>query len=226
MKYMTIKTLSFIFLAFLIYSCSDESKQAKVNTTDIDKLSNTTISITKGNYKVVDAKAKELTKSQNHIYLKADYLSDETNLIRRKLSESCILNPGQPNRIKKIAEDLHSKEGNIKAEFYDEYNNLSSVLYSDSAIISNRNNNMTAYGNVVIYSPTTNFMLLSDQIKWENQAKRISSLEEDVSNVTVIKIIEENKKSCVQKSEGFESDMDLSNYIFIKPKGKISEDCF
>ena len=57
---MTIRTLSFIFLAFLIYSCSDESKQAKVNTTDIDKLSNTTISITKGNYKVVDAKAKEL----------------------------------------------------------------------------------------------------------------------------------------------------------------------
>ena len=223
---MTIKILSFIFLTFLFYSCNDESKQATVSTTDLDKLIDTNISITKGDYKVVDAKAKELTTDHNHIYLKANYLSDKTNAIRRKLSEAFILNSNEPNRIKKIAEDLHIQEGNIKAEFYDEYNNLSSILYSDSAIISNKNNNMIAYGNVVIYSPTTNFMLLSDQITWKNEAKRISSLEEDVSNVTVIKILEGGKTPCIQKSEGFESDMDLSNYIFYKPKGKISGDCF
>ena len=206
---MTIKILSFIFLAFLFYSCSDKSKQTTVSTTDLDKLIDTNISITKGDYKVVDAKAEELTTDHNHIYLKANYLSDKANAIRRKLSESFILNSNEPNRIKKIAEDLHDEKGNVMAEFYDEYNNVSSILYSDSAIISNKNNNMTAYGNVVIYSPTTNFMLLSDQITWENEAKRISSLDEDVSNVTVIKIIENNKKSCVQKSEAFESDMDL-----------------
>ena len=223
---MTIKILSFIFLAFLFYSCSDKSKQTTVSTTDLDKLIDTNISITKGDDKVVDAKAKELTTDHNHIYLKANYLSDKTNAIRRKLSEAFILNSNEPNRIKKIAEDLHIQEGNIKAEFYDEYNNLSSILYSDSAIISNKNNNMIAYGNVVIYSPTTNFMLLSDQITWKNEAKRISSLEEDVSNVTVIKILEGGKTPCIQKSEGFESDMDLSNYIFYEIKGKISEDCF
>ena len=223
---MTIKILSFIFLSFLFYSCSDESKQAKVNATDLDKLIDTNISITKGDYKIVDAKAEELTTDQHHIYLKANYLSDKTNAIRRKLSESFILNSNEPNRIQKIAEDLHAQKGNIKAKFYDEYNNVSSILYSDSAIINNRNNNMIAYGNVVIYSPTTNFMLLSDQITWKNEAKRISSLEEDVSNVTVIKILEGGKAPCIQKSEGFESDMDLSNYIFHKPKGKISGDCF
>ena len=52
------------------------------------------------------------------------------------------------------------------------------------------------------------------------------TISEKVLSPAVRKIIEENKKSCVQKSEGFESDMDLSNYIFYKPKGKISGDCF
>ena len=81
---------------------------------------------------------------------------------------------------------------------------------------------MIAQGNVIIYSPVPNLMLLGDKILWDNRAKRI--LSED--NITIIKIINDDKIPCVQKSKGFESDMDLSNYNFYELKGKIREDCF
>ena len=68
---------------------------------------------------------------------------------------------------------------------------------------------MTAEGNVVIYSPTTDLMLLGNKVLWDNRAKRI--LSED--NVTIVKITDNDKSPCIQKSVGFESDMDLSNYI-------------
>ena len=219
---MIVKGFKFIFLIFLVCSCSDNAQQVKIENQDLDKLLNTNISISKGNQKVVDAVAKELSKDNIHIYLKADYDSDEIKKIRNKLSISIIQKPELSNHIRNVAEELHLMEGNIKAEFYDTYNQISSVLYSDSAKISNRYNNMIAEGNVIIYSPVTNLMLLGDKILWDNRAKRILSEE----NVTIIKITEDDSIPCVQKSKGFESDMDLSNYIFYQIQGKISEVCF
>ena len=81
---------------------------------------------------------------------------------------------------------------------------------------------MIAEGNVVIYSPKTNLMLLGNKVLWDNRAKRILSEE----NVTIVKVTENDQVPCVQKSIGFESDMDLSNYIFYNIKGQIGEDCF
>ena len=75
---------------------------------------------------------------------------------------------------------------------------------------------------VVIYSPKTNLMLLGNKVLWDNRAKRILSEE----NVTIVKVTENDQVPCVQKSIGFESDMDLSNYIFYNIKGQIGEDCF
>ena len=217
------KIITIIFLSILFYSCGDNTKeQVKIENRNLDKLINTNISISKGNQKIVNAVAKELSKDEIHIYLKADYFSDESKKIRNKLSYSIIQNPEASNHIRNVAEDLHSVEGNVKAEFYNNYNEISSVLYSDSAKISNRYNNMIAQGNVIIYSPVTNLMLLGDQILWDNRARRI--LSED--NVTIVKITGDDDISCVQKSKGFESDMDLSNYIFYETTGKISEVCF
>ena len=79
---------------------------------------------------------------------------------------------------------------------------------------------MIAEGNVVIYSPNTKIMLLGSKVLWNNKAERIISDD----NVTIIKL--SDNAQCIQKSRGFESDMDLSNYIFYDIQGKIKEDCF
>ena len=219
---MTFKILSYIVMSFFLYSCGNTNQVAEIDAEQLDLLIDTNISISKGNQKIVNAVAKELSKDEIHIYLKADYTSDQSKEIRNKLSFSIIQNPEQSNHIRNVAENLHIIEGNVKAKFYNNYNDVSSILYSDSAKISNRYNNMIAQGNVIIYSPVTNLMLLGDKILWDNRAKRI--LSDD--NITIIKIIDDDKIPCVQKSKGFESDMDLSNYIFYEIKGKISEDCF
>ena len=161
--------------------------------------------------------SKKLLKDDIQIYLKADYAS--TNQLRGKLYNVMSKNHDYI-RISNLADQLHADDGNIKAEFYNDYNVLSSILYADSAQISNRYNNMIAKGHVVIYSPETNLMLLGDNVLWDNNAKRILS-EEDV---TIIKILDGSQ--CIQQSHGFESDMNLSNYIFYNIKGKISEGCF
>ena len=166
---------------------------------------------------------KELLKDENNIYLKAEYDITESSEIRSKLTQTVIQDPSSSNRIMTLALDLHKKDGNIRAEFFGKDQNIvSSILYSDSAHINNRYNNMIAEGNVVIYSPKTNLMLLGNKVLWDNRAKRILSEE----NVTIVKVTENDQIPCVQKSIGFESDIDLSNYIFYNIKGQIGEDCF
>ena len=213
----------FILYFFFMVSCSDDSVASKDKLVDIDILNFADIAISKGNQKIVNAVASKLLKDENNIYLKAEYDITESSEIRSKLTQTVIQDPSSSNRIMTLALDLHKKDGNIRAEFFGKDQNIvSSILYSDSAHINNRYNNMTAEGNVVIYSPNTNLMLLGNKVLWDNRAKRILSEE----NVTIVKVTENDQVPCVQKSIGFESDMDLSNYIFYNIKGQIGEDCF
>ena len=208
--------LIFIFSFFI--SCDNKDEASQTIFDDLDILYNTKISISKANQKIVDASASQLLKDDIHIYLKGEYKSSQSLTLRNKLSISMIQNP-MYTRISKLANDLHLSNGNVKADFY-KNNEISSLLYADSAQISNKYNNMIAEGNVVIYSPNTNIMLLGNKVLWNNKAERIISDD----NVTIIKI--SNGSQCIQKSRGFESDMDLSNYIFYNIKGQIGEDCF
>ena len=211
-----IKKYFFITL-LLFFSCNENENSNDYAFKDLDILHNTNITISKGEHRVVNAVAKKLLKDEIQIYLKADYIS--TNVLRGKLYNAMSKNHDYM-RISNLANQLHNDDGNIKAEFYNDSNILSSILYADSAQISNRYNNMIAKGHVVIYSPETNLMLLGDNVLWDNNAKRILSEEE----VTIIKIL--NGSQCIQQSHGFESDMNLSNYIFYNIKGKINEGCF
>lgn len=218
MRFIMLNIKKYFFIIFLLFfSCSENESNNDYVFKDLDILHNTNITISKGEHRVVNAVAKKLLKDEIQIYLKADYIN--TNVLRGKLYNAMSKNHDYI-RISNLANQLHTDDGNIKAEFYNDNNILSSILYADSAQISNRYNNMIAKGNVVIYSPETNLMLLGDNVLWDNNAKRILS-EEDV---TIIKILDGSQ--CIQQSHGFESDMNLSNYIFYNIKGKISEGCF
>jgi len=214
-----------ISICIILFACNKETVTNNDNFQDIDILTDANIAISKGNQKVVNAVAEELFKDEHHIYLKANYNKSESLKLRNKLASVVIQQPSYSMMIRKLASDLHDNGGNVRAEFYSSDTTasvISSILYSDSARISNMYNNMTAEGNVVIYSPTTDLMLLGNKVLWDNRAKRI--LSED--NVTIVKITDNDKSPCIQKSVGFESDMDLSNYIFYNIKGQIGEDCF
>lgn len=218
MRFIMLNIKKYFFIIFLLFfSCSENESNNDYIFKDLDILHNTNITISKGEHRVVNAVAKKLLKDEIQIYLKADYIN--TNVLRGKLYNAMSKNHDYI-RISNLANQLHTDDGNIKAEFYNDDNILSSILYADSAQINNRYNNMIAKGNVVIYSPETNLMLLGDNVLWDNNAKRILS-EEDV---TIIKILDGSQ--CIQQSHGFESDMNLSNYIFYNIKGKISEGCF
>jgi len=207
----------YLFLIILLVSCSDSNDKTKYGFKDLDVLNETNIIITKADHKVVNAVSKKLYKDENQIYLKADYLNNKET--RRNLLIAMSYKHDF-NNIINMVNSLHENDGNVKADFYNDMNQLSSVLYADSAQISNRYNNMIAKGHVVIYSPETNLMLLGDEVLWDNNAKRILSEKE----VTILKILDDSQ--CIQKSKGFESDMNLSNYIFYNIEGKINEGCF
>ena len=220
---MKLNSIYFIIYFLFIVSCSDDSVTNSNELIDIDILNFADIAISKGNQKIVNAVASKLLKDENNIYLKAEYDISESSKIRSKLTQTVIEDPSSTNRILTLALDLHKNDGNIRAEFFGKDQNVvSSILYSDSAHINNRYNNMIAEGNVVIYSPSSNLMLLGNKVLWDNRAKRILSEE----NVTIVKVSNNDQIPCVQKSIGFESDMDLSNYIFYNIKGQIGEDCF
>ena len=207
----------FFVILFIFFSCNKNDQKNDYGFKDLDILSDTNISISKGNHRVVNAVAHKLLKDELQIYLKANYTDNQE--LRRDLLIAMSKNHDY-QKISKLVNQLHSNDGNVKAEFYNNSNMLSSILYADSANISNRYNNMIAKGHVVIYSPETDLMLLGDKVKWDNNAKRI--LSED--DVTIIKIVDDSQ--CIQQSHGFESDMNLSNYIFYNIKGKINEGCF
>ena len=220
---MKLNSIYFIIYFLFIVSCSDDSVTNSNELIDIDILNFADIAISKGNQKIVNAVASKLLKDENNIYLKAEYDISASSKIRSKLTQTVIEDPSSSNRILTLALDLHKNDGNIRAEFFGKDQNVvSSILYSDSAHINNRYNNMIAEGNVVIYSPSSNLMLLGNKVLWDNRAKRILSEE----NVTIVKVSNNDHIPCVQKSIGFESDMDLSNYIFYNIKGQIGEDCF
>ena len=217
-------SLFFGIVCLLIFvSCNNKSESVVDSFEDIDILKHADISISKGDQKIVNAVASKLLKDETYIFLKANYNEIKSSEIRSKLSQIMIESPSYSSLIRNLALDLHNNDGNVRAEFYGKDQEVvSSILYSDSAQINNRHNNMVAEGNVIIYSPTTNLMLLGNKVLWDNRAKRI--LSDD--NVTIVKITEGDKSPCIQKSIGFESDMDLSNYIFYNIKGQIDEDCF
>jgi lipopolysaccharide assembly outer membrane protein LptD (OstA) len=104
--------------------------------------------------------------------------------------------------------------GNVKADFYNDLGEHVSILYSDSAKINQRTNNLRATGNVHVESDS-GFTLYANSILWDNQYKIIES-KDSVMFTTI--------KGDTMYGVGFVSDMDLTKWKIYKPTGVIKRD--
>ena len=104
--------------------------------------------------------------------------------------------------------------GNVKADFYNDLGEHVSILYSDSAKINQRTNNLLATGNVHVESDS-GFSLYSNSILWDNQYKIIESKDSVMFTTT---------EGDTMYGVGFESDMDLTKWKIYKPTGVIQRD--
>ena len=98
--------------------------------------------------------------------------------------------------------------GNVEIDMYDDGKHIS-VLYSDSAQINERNNNLIASGNVIVVSDS-GYTLRTNKINWDNSYKLITA-EDSVMFTT-------SEKDTLY-GIGFESDSDLEEWRIFKPVG-------
>ena len=103
--------------------------------------------------------------------------------------------------------------GKVISNFFNEEGLHVSTLYSDSAIIENFSNNLTAFGNVRVVSDS-GYTLLSNRILWNNQYKLVTSKDS---------VIFTNSFNDTLYGIGFESDIDLTHSKIYKPFGIIKE---
>ena len=104
--------------------------------------------------------------------------------------------------------------GDVKADFYNDLGEHVSILYSDSAKINQRTNNLWATGNVHVESDS-GFTHYANTILWDNQYKIIESKDSVMFTTT---------QGDTMYGVGFESDMDLTEWKIYKPTGVIQRD--
>ncbi|GAB1429702.1 hypothetical protein MASR2M18_05340 [Ignavibacteria bacterium] len=97
----------------------------------------------------------------------------------------------------------------VKVEFMSVYSRRVGMLTSDSAKIDDRTRNMFAYGNVKVVSDSTNVILTTPMLMWNN-GKQLLFTTEKVHIVTPTEIID---------GIGFESDQYLKNYKIFRVSG-------
>ena len=92
--------------------------------------------------------------------------------------------------------------GNVEIDFYNNMGNHMSILYAESARINERNNNLSAEGNVYIVSDS-GYTLTTNKIDWDNNYKMI---------VAKDSVMFTNTKGDTLYGIGFESDSDLEEW--------------
>jgi len=111
-------------------------------------------------------------------------------------------------KLYKDKQQLARLVGNVEIDMYDDGKHIS-VLYSDSAQINERNNNLIASGNVIVVSDS-GYTLRTNKINWDNSYKLITA-EDSVMFTT-------SEKDTLY-GIGFESDSDLEEWRIFKPVG-------
>jgi len=99
--------------------------------------------------------------------------------------------------------------GNVEANFFNEFGDHISVLFSDSAKINEKNNNLYANGNVSVVSDS-GYTLVTNHIVWDNRYKMIIAEDSVMFSTT---------DGDTLYGVGFESDMDLDHWRISRPFG-------
>ena len=139
--------------------------------------------------------------NENEIENPEIIISRENILVAKATSKHLIKNGNQDAIL----------TGDVKADFYNDIGEHVSNLYSDSAKINQRTNNLFATGNVYVKSDS-GFALYANTILWDNQYKLIESKDSVMFTTT---------KGDTMYGVGFESDMDLTEWKIFKPTGVI-----
>lgn len=96
----------------------------------------------------------------------------------------------------------------IHIDFYDQEGNHNSVLTAKEGLVYNQNNNMVAFGNVIVVSDS-GIVLETEELKWNNQDQKITSDVPVIFTTATEKLL----------GDSFISDPDLKNYEIKNARG-------
>lgn len=168
-----------IFSLLLSFSCSKESKEVRT-TYAIDQVKDSPDQIS------YDFSVYFMDSSLIKAYLKADRARIYEKQKETKLDSHVVVY-------------FYSKETGKKV----------SNLRADSVTIDDNTRNMTAMGNVIVVSDSTNTTITTSLLKWNNESRKLNS-------DRYVKIVSPEQEI---EGIGFESDETLKNYTIYKVKG-------
>ena len=102
----------------------------------------------------------------------------------------------------------------VNVNLFDENFEHKSLIKSQSAIVNEKENRMKAYGNVVVIS-NDGKILMTDSLSWDNNSDKI------YTNAN-LKFITSDTDTLY--GTGFESNIDLTDWNILKPRGSINND--
>jgi LPS export ABC transporter protein LptC len=103
---------------------------------------------------------------------------------------------------------------NVNVDLYDDNYEHTSLITSNYAFVSETENRMDAFGDVVVAADNGQ-KLLTDSLLWDNKADKIST-------DATLTFISGNFDTLY--GTGFESNIDLTDWKITKPRGSINND--
>ena len=103
---------------------------------------------------------------------------------------------------------------NVNVNLFDDNFEHKSLIKSQSAIVNEKENRMKAYGNVIVISNDKK-ILMTDSLSWDNNSDKI------YTNANLKFITSETD---TLYGTGFESNIDLTDWNILKPRGSINND--
>ena len=103
---------------------------------------------------------------------------------------------------------------NVNVDLFDENFQQKSLIKSQSAMVNEKENKIKAYGSVVVISDDGK-ILRTDSLTWDNNSDKIYT----DSNLEFI-----TSDSDTLYGTGFKSNIDLTNWNILQPRGRINND--
>ena len=102
----------------------------------------------------------------------------------------------------------------VNVDLFDENFQQKSLIKSQSAMVNEKENKIKAYGNVVVISDDGK-ILMTDSLTWDNNSDKIYT----DANLEFI-----TSDSDTLYGTGFKSNIDLTNWNILQPRGRINND--